>query len=229
MRNTQRFFNNHAKLLAFTYTNQSSFLGKIVNPVFSRSMRLRFKRTLSYCQPIQDKTVVDLGCGPGHYAIALAQKGAKKVVGIDFAEEMIKIANQKALSLGLADRCRFIVQDIHNYSPKETFDYAIAMGVTDYTETPESVIAKVLELAEEKAFLSFPASGGWSALRKVLYWGTCSLSLYNRDQLIDLLGRFSIYSYEIEKLNHDYFVVVAVDSRTDNSSGDSQPVPGALQ
>ncbi len=42
----------------------------------------------------KDKTVLDLGCGHGAISIDVAQKGAKKVIGIDINCELIKFANK---------------------------------------------------------------------------------------------------------------------------------------
>ncbi|OPY61100.1 MAG: Magnesium-protoporphyrin O-methyltransferase [Pelotomaculum sp. PtaU1.Bin065] len=48
--------------------------------------------------------VLDLGCGPGHESMRLAGAGAS-VVGIDFSEECIRIANKRC------PQCEFKVMD----------------------------------------------------------------------------------------------------------------------
>lgn len=41
---------------------------------------------------LDNKTVLDLGCGSGFFTKAFASRGAKKVIGIDSSEEQIKLA-----------------------------------------------------------------------------------------------------------------------------------------
>jgi SAM-dependent methyltransferase len=45
---------------------------------------------------VSNKTILDLGCGDGFFSIALAQAGAKHVIGIDNAPEQIRLASEKA-------------------------------------------------------------------------------------------------------------------------------------
>ena len=47
---------------------------------------------------IKNKTVADIGVGGGIYSIALAELGAKKVIGIDIAENMLAAARSSCLS-----------------------------------------------------------------------------------------------------------------------------------
>ena len=53
----------------------------------SEMANIRFKILEMYCK---DKKVVDFGCGTGEYFIPIA-KIAKKIVGVDFSENMINI------------------------------------------------------------------------------------------------------------------------------------------
>jgi predicted RNA methylase len=53
------------------------------------------------------RTFLDIGCGPGHQVIAVAQAGAKLAVGVDRVRISIRFAQANAEWLGLADRVRF--------------------------------------------------------------------------------------------------------------------------
>lgn len=56
---------------------------------------------------------VDLGCGPGHLAIALARAApGLRVTGIDLAEALLYEAWSRAESQGLSDRVRFRKGDV---------------------------------------------------------------------------------------------------------------------
>ncbi len=45
-------------------------------------------------------TVVDFGCGPGYYTIEIARR-AKKTIGVDISEEMLKKARRAAAKAGV--------------------------------------------------------------------------------------------------------------------------------
>ena len=56
---------------------------------------------------IRRKTVLDFGCGEGHQAVELAQRGARCVVGLDIRESALSVAQANARNAGVADRCTF--------------------------------------------------------------------------------------------------------------------------
>ena len=56
---------------------------------------------------IAGKVVIDFGCGEGADAIEMAEKGAKRVIGIDIREEVLQAARQKALTAGVQNTCVF--------------------------------------------------------------------------------------------------------------------------
>lgn len=213
MRKVDFFFNNYASEFDSIYGNKQSFFNHIINSLFRKSMRLRFEKSLEYCQPVEGSTVLDIGCGPGHYCMAFARRGAKKVIGIDFSKDMIEIARKRVLSSGLLEQCELIVQDFFEYNPLNKFDFTIVMGVLDYIENAEVFIRRVAELTIKKSCFSFPADGGFLALqRKVRYLKRCPLYMYTYDQLDKLFGKHFNNMYVIEKLDRDYFVTINFES-----------------
>lgn len=54
--------------------------------------------------------LLDVTCGPGLYAVELAQRGVQ-VTGIDFGPAAIRYARQLALDQGVAGHCHFVEQD----------------------------------------------------------------------------------------------------------------------
>jgi SAM-dependent methyltransferase len=71
--------------------------------------------------------VLDVGCGVGRWSRLLAARGAS-VVGVDLSPTMIAQAQQRAQADGVADRCRFRVQDLSQLKVDEQFD--MILGVT---------------------------------------------------------------------------------------------------
>lgn len=60
--------------------------------------------------------VLDLGCGPGLYALALARAGLQ-VTGIDFAPAAVRHARQQAHAAGRDDRVTIIEADLADLGP----------------------------------------------------------------------------------------------------------------
>jgi 2-polyprenyl-3-methyl-5-hydroxy-6-metoxy-1,4-benzoquinol methylase len=208
---TQGFFHRYANDFDAIYSNRSGLLNGFLNGVFRKSMKLRYEKTIEGCQPIQGKTALDVGCGPGHYAITLAQRGAARVLGIDFAEGMLHIAAEHAQANGVGQRCEFRQADFLEFQSPVPFDYVILMGFMDYMPEPRRIVEKALSLARSKVFFSFPADGGLLAWqRKLRYRGRCELYMYTRDQLENLFSSFNDVHTAIEPAARDFFVTASL-------------------
>lgn len=74
------------------------------------------------------KTILDIGCGTGIHANLLAAKGYK-VVGVDFSEEMINIANEKINNdyKDNASRLTFVCGDLRSFENVEKFDVILSL------------------------------------------------------------------------------------------------------
>lgn len=206
---TQTFFHQYANDFDAIYGNQNGVFDSVINRLFRKSMRLRYEKSIEGCEPVQGKSVLDVGCGPGHYSITLAQRGASHVVGIDFAEGMLQLATEHARQVGVGERCKFLVADFFNYRPHDSFDFVIAMGFMDYMADAEKVVEKILSLTRSKAFFSFPVAGGvlgWQ--RQMRYKKRCDLFLYNQDQLKQLCAKFPEAKATIEPISRDFFVTL---------------------
>ena len=84
----------------------------------------------------KEMTVLDVGCGAGAYAIALAEKVCK-AVGLDYSPRMIEFAEHTATELGIKNT-EFLIRDWYDYSDHsfdEKFDLVFAHttpAVADY-------------------------------------------------------------------------------------------------
>jgi len=58
---------------------------------------------------IENKAVIDVGCGNGVEAIEMARRGARSVIGVDTQEEFIQAAKALAVTEGVAERCDFLL------------------------------------------------------------------------------------------------------------------------
>src|SRR6266571_204025 len=100
-------FDADARRFDAIYEDEKGWLMKWIGNVWRGVVRQRFELTLARLAPMAGKSVLDVGCGSGRYCLAYAERGAARVVGVDFAPAMIDLANDHARRLGLADRCEF--------------------------------------------------------------------------------------------------------------------------
>ncbi len=174
------------------------------------SMLIRYEKTFSSLQPMENHTVLDIGCGSGRYLVRCLELGATKVTGIDLSEEMLSLSRRALDHVGnLSERTKLICGDFLKYDFKEPYEYAIVMGVMDYIENPKDFLTKLSKTVSEKAVLSFPiAESKWTLQRKVRYkLRGCPLHFYRRRQLEKLMECSGFRDFLIEQIARDYFVV----------------------
>ena len=202
------FFHRYATDFDAIYGNDNRAFDKVINRLFRRSMVDRYEQTLAGCQPVEGKSVLDIGCGPGHYSVALASRGAARVLGLDFAPAMLDIARARAAKADVANRCTFEEGDFLTYPVTDPFDYGIVMGFMDYIREPQRVIDRVVEIIRGKAFFSFPTDSGLLAWqRKIRYRNRCDLFLYREEQVHRLMSSTG-KKYSIRSLGRDLFVTL---------------------
>jgi SAM-dependent methyltransferase len=89
---------------------------------------LRFAREGWRHYGLSPKTIVDLGCGTGNMAIPLALEGYS-VTGVDFSEDMLAVAQQKALRqpfLPKGGSLTWVHQDMREWELPEPVDAVIS-------------------------------------------------------------------------------------------------------
>lgn len=206
---TSQFFDGYAHDFDAIYGRGKGPVNRIVSRVFRRSMRMRYEKTLAACDPAKGQSVLDIGCGPGHYSLALARKGLGPIIGLDFAAEMIQLASTRADELGLSEKVVFTQADFLTCQFDRQFDFVVCMGVMDYIREPLEFLQKAIGLTRVKAVFSFPVAEGFLAWqRKIRYKTRCDLYLYNKREVEQLMNWFSHESIVVEKISRDYFVTV---------------------
>jgi len=117
--------------------------------------------------------VLDVGCGAGREAFALAKQGFS-VVGIDLSSNLVKFAKQYALKHRLV-AVTFLCSDVeHLRYPKNTFDYVILpTQVIEHVKGRDNrinVLRQCKELLKENGILFFTTHERKSGLRWWFYW-----------------------------------------------------------
>ncbi|MEG0668440.1 MAG: methyltransferase domain-containing protein [Clostridium sp.] len=89
---------------------------------------------------LENKNILDLGCGFGWHCRYAVEKGAKSVVGIDISERMINEAKEKTTSK-LIEYIQKPIEDVEY--PDGKFDVAISSLALHYLESCEETFNKV--------------------------------------------------------------------------------------
>jgi 2-polyprenyl-3-methyl-5-hydroxy-6-metoxy-1,4-benzoquinol methylase len=206
-RSAAQFFDDYAQDFDAIYGRDRGSLGRFLDGILRKSMRLRFERTLEGCRPVAGKTVLDIGCGPGHYGVTLAREGAAHVVLLDPAKEMLSIARDRAEKAGVLGSCEIVHASFETFRPAERFDFCILTGLMDYMPDARACVHHVVEVTRQSAFFSFPAAGGvLAAQRRWRYRNRTRLYLYQEEEIRELFAREAGIRYTLERLARDYFV-----------------------
>ena len=119
------FFDRYARDFNAIYGNENTLVNTVVNHLFRKDMRVRHDATIDGCRPVEGKSILDIGSGPGHYSVALAQMGAARCFGVDFADGMIDVAKRNAELGGVSSKCEFVYGDFLTVPIEGKYDFAI--------------------------------------------------------------------------------------------------------
>ena len=192
------------------YSCEKGVLRNVLDAVFRKTMRQRCHLTFQKSGDVRGKHILDVGCGPGQYCLEFAKRGAAKVVGIDFSKNMVQLAENYAKQYGLDSICRFICADFLTYEFKNPFHTAIAMGLFDYVKDPIPILSKLREVSCECIMASFPIKWDFRMpIRKMrLALKNCDVYFYTLKQIRKILACSGFSSYQITRLDRDYFVLI---------------------
>ena len=100
------------------------------------------------------KRVVDVGCGGGILAEAMAAKGAK-VTGIDLAEKPLKVAMLHRLEVGSSVDYRLVSAETLADEASATFDLVTCMEMLEHVPDPPSIVRACARLARPGGMVFF--------------------------------------------------------------------------
>lgn len=108
---------------------------------------LRIEWIERVAQGLAAKSVVDVGCGGGILAEAMAQRGAK-VTGIDLSAKPLGVAKLHRLESGVDVDYRLIGAEALAAEAPATFDVVTCMELLEHVPAPASTIAACATLAK---------------------------------------------------------------------------------
>ena len=100
---------------------------------------------------IQNKQIIDIGCGGGIYTKELALMGAESVVGVDFSKEILQAAKENCNNF---PNISFIHGDAHNIPfPNETFDIVISRAVIHHLQDVPTFLREASRILKKDGIL----------------------------------------------------------------------------
>ena len=205
----RKHFHADAQRFDAIYEEQKGPVARFIDNVWRGVVRRRLDLTVEALAPLQGKTVLDVGCGSGRFCLAYAEQGAAHVLGVDFAEGMIDLANDYARRLNVADRCEFRVGTFPEAVPEGSFDASTALGFFDYIDRPVPIITRMRELTRTTMVMSFPKAREFRVpLRRARFKMLgVPLFLYTEPQVRGILKESGVTRYDWKPLDRDYLVV----------------------
>jgi SAM-dependent methyltransferase len=106
------------------------------------ALRLEILFGKEFLARIAGKTLIDFGCGPGHEAVEMALSGAKRVIGVDIQEELLREARANASAAGVADCCHFCS------STQERGDMVLSIDAFEHFGDPAAILDQMIRLCK---------------------------------------------------------------------------------
>jgi demethylmenaquinone methyltransferase/2-methoxy-6-polyprenyl-1,4-benzoquinol methylase len=174
----------------------------VINDIQSFGLhRVWKRRLLNLAQARPGDRALDLCCGTGDIALALAKHGAE-VVGLDFSEPMLQVASEKLKKQSLKSKVEFIRGDAQQIPfPENTFDVVtIGYGLRNLADLDAGLrdMLRVTKPGGRLLALEFgkPDNSAWRAI----YFGYLKFFLPIFGKIF--CGNSAAYAYILESLKH---------------------------
>lgn len=115
---------------------------------------LRLNWVLEQVGSLQDKTVLDVGCGGGILSESMAQQGAQ-VTGIDLALRALKIARLHSLESGIQVAYHHSSAEDFAQEHQQHFDIITCMEMLEHVPNPASVVAACAQMVKPGGWVFF--------------------------------------------------------------------------
>jgi len=217
----RRRFERDAQSFDAIYRLERSPFWRWVNTTFRKAVFERYTITFEQAGDVTGKKILDVGCGSGVYSVDFARRGARRVVGVDFSENMLELARQEAEQHRVADRCEFIQADFLELDLEDRFDISIAMGVFDYVPDQVTFLRKMVALTTGKVIVAFPSHSLLrEPARRLRYKlaGKGDIYLYSQDDVERIAGEAGLREKEIIHIPSSGGVFVLVGKPTTDAS-----------
>ena len=91
----------------------------------------------------KDRVVIDFGCGDGDDTVEVAQRGAKRVIGVDIRERALAKGRKTAVERGVAERCAFVTET------DEQADVILSLDAFEHFDDPAAILRIMRKLVKD--------------------------------------------------------------------------------
>jgi SAM-dependent methyltransferase len=106
----------------------------------------RFFERLPADLSFDDRSVLDYGCGAGHTCVLMAERGARRVLGVDIQGVSLATSQVRKHYPELADRIEFHSIGSADDIGDERFDVVLSKNSFEHVEDPERYVADMTRL-----------------------------------------------------------------------------------
>lgn len=135
------------------------YAGATLNYTVQNALDFPIKTIPRFLDQIQNKVILDYGCGPGYQAVALALRGAKSVVGVDINPTWLESARTLAAQNQCEDRVSFFdaASFLANSSNLARFDRILCCGSFEHFADSAKELAnmKLMTVPGGKILITF--------------------------------------------------------------------------
>jgi cyclopropane-fatty-acyl-phospholipid synthase len=152
--------------------------------------------------------VLDIGCGWGGLALYLAKECEVEVTGLTLSVEQLRVAERRAVAVGLANRVRFKLLDYRQETG--TYDRIVSVGMFEHVGVPQyrAFFRKMKALLKEDGMALLHSIGRADGpgstnpwIRKYIFPGGYSPAL---SEVLPVVERTGLWVTDIEVLRLHY-------------------------
>lgn len=144
---------------------------------------------------VRGKTVLEYGCGDGENTVALAARGAGRVLSLDISPDLIEIARRRLVVNGVGEDVEFVVGSAHDVPlPDESVDVVFGIAILHHLDLKLAAreVRRVLRPGGRAIFQEpVRSSPLMRAARKLIPYTPPDLSPFERPLTDDELKQFA--------------------------------------
>ncbi len=111
-------------------------------------------KVFSWLPNLEGTSILDLGAGVGQWSLRFAERGARRVLAVEYVADLVRIAQEQAKQRGLTN-IEFRVEAVEDFDTQEKFDLLFVSGLFLYLNDDqlEALAGKLARFVAENGLL----------------------------------------------------------------------------